>query len=170
MNIRTLQLIIFCSLLTGCTSKYVLRQEPFIITGILHSSAYTGWQNDLCEDNTDCLQIGGEIYSVKVRDPKSLNGSWIPNNISIGVIGHILIFMPESNQKYFIVLEPVEDAIKLDTGIQYMAVEFEPVQELTCLSKPIENYVSLNQQLLKPANTAENKNCYYFSAFGRKEP
>jgi len=170
MNTRTLQIIIFCSLLTSCASNYVLKQEPFIITGIPHSSEYTGWQNDLCGDNTNCLQFGGEIYSVKVRDPKSLDGSRIPNNISIGMIGHILVFIRESKQKYFIVLEPAGDAIKLDTGIQYMAVEFEPVHELTCLSKPIEDYVSINQQLLKPANTAENNNCYYFSAFGRKEP
>jgi len=170
MNTHTLQIIIFCSLLTGCASNYVLKQEPFIITGILHSSEYTGWQHDFCGGNTNCLQIGGEIYSVKVGNPKSLDGSMIPNNISIGVMGHILIFMPESKQKYFIVLEPAGDAIKLDTGIQYMAVEFEPIHELTCLSKPIEDYVILNQQLLKPANTAENKNCYYFSDFGSKEP
>jgi hypothetical protein len=113
-----------CTLtLSACAATVVPLEMPMDVTATVTKPRYTGWRQDYCKGEEDCLSVGGEIYKVQLLDVRTPNGSRVAKSLTIGFPAHGL---PEDYRaRRHLHLVRASDDLRKATAIEYVANAWE---------------------------------------------
>lgn len=116
----------------SCATRSPDGAVPTRFTAVPKSSAYTNWALNWCRDGEpvknlfesaefDCVQVGGEIYKVRVTDLVSLDGTRLPGSSYVLVARHALGVRRSNTTRWYFSVVDAEPAMAADTGVTLFA-------------------------------------------------
>ena len=102
------------------------------VIAVPYSSEFTGWILDHCNgaipvplDELNCLQLGGELYRVKLRKVEGIDSEYIDFEGHIVIARHGLKLSYFSSEVWSLNLEPLSGELQMKLGAKYLAKEYE---------------------------------------------
>ena len=126
-------LIILFSLifLFGCSNRNSVAYIAGEISAIPKSASYTSWVLDHCNharpidsENLECMQHGGEIYTVEIARPLNMDNISIKDMHTILVVQHGLFIQPRNKQRWCFEITNSSSNLYKATGVKYIALNY----------------------------------------------
>ncbi len=117
--------------LFGCASSPRAIEKASIVNAVVTNPRPTGWYRNWCSSgelvnylpgSSDCIIQGGEIFKVKLKNPRDLTGQSLGRHITVGFPAHALI--PEYRRETYLFLQPAASDFQKKTGISYLATDY----------------------------------------------
>ena len=96
-----------------------------MIEGTISRPTWTGWILDHCDsgrpkdfEQSNCVQVGGEIYSAELTNARIVNGQKI-GKLQIAFVAHAL--RKSYKQQHYLMLQPSPSDFRAATGIEYFS-------------------------------------------------
>jgi hypothetical protein len=109
----------------ACATKPSSLSLPADVIGTVSSPRITDWRLDLCKEEPECVQIGGEIYEVTLSNVRTPSGKRLASQVTIGFPAHGLT--PKYRARVRLHLDTPSLGFRQATGIEYLAKDWEHV-------------------------------------------
>lgn len=116
--------------LSACAAEPIQVTIPDEVIGTISGPRYTGWNQDLCNEGQVtkslpvCAPLGPgvyemEIYSVTLREVRTLDGKVLSSQLAVGLVSHAL--REDYRARKHLLLKQAPDIFRVATGIEYLA-------------------------------------------------